>query len=117
MREGPSTEYEVIRVVPQAARVQVNGCLQGITWCDVTFGTDTGWMSAGLLVANDARNAPDARVPLAVIGAAIGVAIIASRPKVYYRPHRPRPPIVIRPNRPPILRPRPSRPEPRARGR
>jgi uncharacterized protein YraI len=101
LREGPSTAYEVIRVVPQGATVQINGCIEGVTWCDVTYGVDTGWLSSGSLLYTGGNHH---RAPLAIVGAAIGIAIITSRPRIHYRPHY-RPPVIVRPphHRPPVI--------------
>lgn len=49
MRTGPSTRYQVIRVVPGGGRVTIYGCLQGRSWCDVRYGGHRGWVSAHYL--------------------------------------------------------------------
>lgn len=49
MRLGPSTSYEVIRVIPGNAPVTIYGCLSGYSWCDVAFGGFRGWVSSRYL--------------------------------------------------------------------
>ncbi len=49
MRAGPGTEYPVVTVIPDSARVNIHGCLSDIDWCDVTWSGDRGWVSANYL--------------------------------------------------------------------
>jgi len=58
MRTGPSTKYHVVRVVPAGAGVQINGCLQGRTWCDVSYGGHRGWVSSRYLQHTAYRTGP-----------------------------------------------------------
>lgn len=110
MRQGPDTSYEVIRLVPAGATVRVNTCLEGVSWCDVTYGADTGWVSGNFLTYT---GGPHVRAPLAAVGAGIGIAILANsvRPRVYHPGWQVRPGVIVRP---PIYRPgvvvRPPRP-------
>jgi uncharacterized protein YraI len=58
MRTGPSTKYHVVRVVPAGAGVHINGCLQGRTWCDVSYAGHRGWVSSRYLQHTAYRNGP-----------------------------------------------------------
>ena len=49
LRAGPGTEYYPIVVLPAGAPVELYGCLQGYTWCDVSFGRERGWVSSRYL--------------------------------------------------------------------
>jgi uncharacterized protein YraI len=49
LRAGPSQEYEVVNRLPPQTQVEVAGCVEGVTWCDVIAGPDRGWMYAGNL--------------------------------------------------------------------
>lgn len=49
LRAGPGTTYYKIMLLPRGTPVQVNGCLQGYSWCDVSYGRERGWVSANYL--------------------------------------------------------------------
>ena len=49
LRAGPDRQYPIVTRVPAGAEVQVAGCVEGVTWCDVIAGPDRGWMYAGNL--------------------------------------------------------------------
>lgn len=49
MRAGPDREYPVVTRLPGGAEVDVAGCVEGVTWCDVIAGRDRGWVYAGNL--------------------------------------------------------------------
>jgi uncharacterized protein YraI len=46
---GPDSQFPPIDQVPAGASVQVNGCLTGYAWCDVSFQNDRGWISGQTL--------------------------------------------------------------------
>jgi uncharacterized protein YraI len=49
MRAGPSTSFPVVDVVPERTPVDVHGCLDGYSWCDVSSQGNRGWVSANYL--------------------------------------------------------------------
>jgi uncharacterized protein YraI len=49
LRAGPDREYPVVTRIPGGAPVDVAGCVEGYTWCDVTVGPDRGWVYAANL--------------------------------------------------------------------
>lgn len=49
LRAGPGTQYYPILVLPAGAPVELYGCLQGYTWCDVSYGRERGWISSRYL--------------------------------------------------------------------
>lgn len=49
MRAGPSRDYPVVDQLQPGEAVEINGCLDDWTWCDVSIGNDRGWVYAGSL--------------------------------------------------------------------
>lgn len=49
MRAGPSTGYELVMQLPGGTPVEVGGCVEDWSWCDVFVGPDRGWVYAGNL--------------------------------------------------------------------
>jgi uncharacterized protein YraI len=49
LRTGPGTEYYPIVVLPAGAPVELYGCLEGYTWCDIAYGRERGWVSSRYL--------------------------------------------------------------------
>lgn len=46
MRAGPSRDYPVVDQLQPGEAVEINGCLDDWTWCDVSVGNDRGWVYA-----------------------------------------------------------------------
>ncbi len=49
MRAGPGAGFPIVDQIPAGARVIIYGCLQGGTWCDVSFERERGWVAATAL--------------------------------------------------------------------
>ncbi len=49
LRAGPGTQYDVVATTNHDDQLDVRGCLQDITWCDVSWGQIQGWASADYL--------------------------------------------------------------------
>jgi uncharacterized protein YraI len=132
LRAGPSTDYPQVLVLPTAAPVTVYGCLDGWSWCDVSFQAYRGWVYGAYLSYPYQGN----NVPILGFGATLGLPIISFSlgdywgryyqgrpwygrrdywlrhpppprpgPGGYHPPHRPRPPIGHRPGAAPGPRP------------
>ncbi|QDC10157.1 DUF1236 domain-containing protein [Oceanicola sp. D3] len=43
LRSGPGPEFEVIGVIAGLDQAEVEGCLDGGAWCEVTYDGQTGW--------------------------------------------------------------------------
>ncbi|MBN8887643.1 MAG: SH3 domain-containing protein [Rudaea sp.] len=140
LRSGPGTEYPAVTVVPRWTGLQVQGCVEGYSWCDVLVGADRGWIYAQYLqfVQNNNEtvyldgNGPQLGIP--VVSFSLGAywdSYYPSRPwyrnrgywidhRPIYRPLPPRPPSMRPPQRPPWgggrppgdWRPPPPRPRP-----
>ena len=52
MRAGPDRDYPPVRKIPKNRRVEVFGCLNDWSWCDVGYRRDRGWVAAHLLSAD-----------------------------------------------------------------
>jgi uncharacterized protein YraI len=126
LRAGPSRDYELVARAPAGVPVEVYGCVDDWTWCDVSLGDDRGWVYAG----NLEYPYQNRRVVILYNGPIVGFPIVTFSVGPYWdtyyrgRPwysrrsywdHRPPPVRWIRPpgSRPPGYRPptqRPSRP-------
>jgi uncharacterized protein YraI len=72
VRAGPDQTYPVVAQLPPGAGLQVMGCIDGYSWCDVVFGDNRGWVYAGSL----SYPYQNRRVPILGYGPSIGIPII-----------------------------------------
>jgi uncharacterized protein YraI len=64
LRAGPGPYYQILGVIPANETVVVEGCLEGATWCKVSYGEAHGWAAGNYLTAT----VEDAPVALNVAG-------------------------------------------------
>lgn len=72
LRAGPDREYPMVAQLDAGAPLDVHGCLDDWSWCDVSFEGDRGWLYAGgisFVYQGD-------RVPLYSYGPRLGLPII-----------------------------------------
>ena len=72
MRAGPNPQFPLVSSIPAGAYVQVNGCVEGYSWCDVTAGPQRGWVYADYL-SYPYRNQP---VTVISAGPSLGLPIV-----------------------------------------
>src|SRR6202790_1012207 len=73
VRAGPDTSYPPVAALGGGAPVQVMGCLDDWSWCDVVFGDNRGWVYAPYL--NYVYQG--ARVPFYTYAPSFGIPIIS----------------------------------------
>jgi uncharacterized protein YraI len=73
VRAGPDTSYPAVAVLGGGAPVQVMGCLDDWSWCDVAFEDNRGWIYAPYL----SYVYQGARVPFYTYAPSFGIPIIA----------------------------------------
>ena len=49
LRAGPGTQYEVVGVLPAGMEADVTGCLDGASWCEVSYDGMQAWASGDYL--------------------------------------------------------------------
>ncbi len=80
LRAGPDKQYPLVTAIPAGAPVEVAGCVNDWTWCDVTVGNDRGWAYAsGLVYPYEGQ-----RVSVYDNGANFGWPVVAYDPGVYW---------------------------------
>ena len=72
MRQGPGTQYGVVRTIPGGSTVPVYRCTSGYSWCEVSHAGTNGWVSARYL--RDTRQVYSNR-PIADVGPQLGIAL------------------------------------------
>ena len=51
LRAGPATNYPVVTTLPERAEVETHGCLRDMSWCDVSWSGQRGWVSSSYVLA------------------------------------------------------------------
>lgn len=51
LRAGPGPIYKILGVIPANQTVDVQGCLEGATWCKVSYANAEGWAYGDYLTA------------------------------------------------------------------
>lgn len=80
LRAGPNREYPLVAQLDAGAPLDVHGCLDDWSWCDVSFEDDRGWIYAGGV----SFVYQGQRVPLYSYGPHLGLPIIAFSLTAYW---------------------------------
>jgi uncharacterized protein YraI len=83
MHAGPDYEYPTVAVIGDGGRVEIFGCLDDWSWCDVGYRYDRGWVAGEELVADYHY----ARQPLYDVAPFIGIGVIAFSFDTYWGAH------------------------------
>ena len=76
LRSAPDTRAGRVAVLPVGTTVEVQRCLDDLSWCNVRHGGQSGWVAADYLIArSDGR-----RVKVAEAGKELGVVIETAKP-------------------------------------
>lgn len=83
MREGPGPNHPVITAMPSGEAVAIQGCLESMSWCQVTWNGQTGWAYADYLAMEVGGNrvvvreaTPQVRIPiLSDVAGAVGQTV------------------------------------------
>jgi uncharacterized protein YraI len=83
VRAGPDRSYPLVSQLGPGAPVQVMGCLDDWSWCDVAFDDNRGWVYGPFLL----YGVPDDRVSLYTYGPSLGIPIIVFSLGPYWDDH------------------------------
>src|SRR4051812_4094628 len=73
LQAGPDTEYPPIENLSAGTEVDIQGCIEGFSWCDVTVGEDRGWVP-GSFLEQEYDNQP---VYVVDYGPRIGIPVVS----------------------------------------
>lgn len=76
LRSAPDTRAQRVAVLPVGATVEVQRCLDDLSWCNVRHGQQSGWVAADYLVTRSDGK----QVKLTDVGKELGVLIETARP-------------------------------------
>jgi uncharacterized protein YraI len=130
VRAGPNRDYPLVAQLDAGTPLDVHGCLDGWSWCDVSFEGNRGWMYGGGIYFQDNGN----NVWLYSYGPQVGLPIITFSLGAYWgqyyqgrpwyaqrntwaRRNFPRPARLARPAGRPQPGPRPTGPRPMTHSR
>lgn len=80
VRAGPNREYPLVAQLDAGAPLDVHGCLDDWSWCDVSFEDNRGWIYAGGVSFVYQGN----RVPLYSYGPHLGLPVITFSLMTYW---------------------------------
>lgn len=83
LNAGPRVGYPTLHVLRRGFRIEVHGCLDGYSWCDVSALGYGGWVYANCLDYNNGSR----RVAIANYGPQIGITVIAFGLMNYWSQH------------------------------
>lgn len=83
LRAGPDPGYPSVAMLSVGTPVAIEGCVDGWSWCDVTAGTNRGWM-AGNFLQEDYQGR---RVLVPAYGVVIGIPIVSFVFATYWDDH------------------------------
>jgi uncharacterized protein YraI len=83
LRAGPDVGYPRVSALPGGVPVDIYGCVDDWSWCDVQWRGERGWISAGLLEYDDSGR----RMDVYSSGASIGLPILAFALGAYWSDH------------------------------
>lgn len=83
LQSGPDSEYPAITDLAAGTPVEVEGCIEGYSWCDVIVGEDRGWVP-GSYVEEEYDNQP---VFLVDYGPRIGIPLVSFSIGTYWGAH------------------------------
>ncbi|HEX3895277.1 MAG TPA: SH3 domain-containing protein [Rudaea sp.] len=83
LQSGPDSEYPAITDLAAGTPVDVQGCIEGYSWCDVVVGDDRGWVP-GTYLEEEYDNQP---VFLADYGPRIGIPVVTFSIGSYWDAH------------------------------
>lgn len=83
LQAGPDSDYPPIENLSAGTEVDVQGCVEGFSWCDVVVGEDRGWVP-GSFVEQEYDNQP---VYLIDYGPRIGIPVVSFSIGTYWDAH------------------------------
>jgi uncharacterized protein YraI len=83
LRAGPDNTFPFVAWVPAGSQVNVIGCINGWTWCDIQVGFNRGW-AFGQFLSMPFQNQP---IIIGNAGAWLGVPLIAFSVGPYWDNH------------------------------
>lgn len=78
MRAGPGTNYEVLDVAPEGARVNIVGCVKGGSWCEVTYSGERAYGYGRYIAVNANGGQVAISEDPSLVGTVVGAPIKAA---------------------------------------
>jgi uncharacterized protein YraI len=83
LRAGPARDYPIVAILETGLAVDVQGCMQDYSWCDVIAGDYRGWVYA----RNIEYSYQGANVPVIDYGSVIGIGVVSFIIGSYWQDH------------------------------